>query len=84
MMNPESVAQKKNKKQFLEFFALGIPAFSAYALIVLIILLLAHFIWHGMPGMSWSFLTEAPRNNNTEGGIFPALLINWGLVEPRC
>jgi len=73
MMNPESVAQKKNKKQFLEFFALGIPAFSAYALIVLIILLLAHFIWHGMPGMSWAFLTEAPRNNNTEGGIFPAI-----------
>ena len=73
MMNPESVAQKPNKKNILEFFALGLPAFSAYALIILIVLLLAHFIWHGMPGMSWEFLTESPRNNNTEGGIFPAI-----------
>lgn len=71
-MNPETLAQKPKKKA-LEFFALGIPAFSAYALIVIIILLLTHFIWHGMPGMSWEFLTEAPRNNNTEGGIFPAI-----------
>ena len=39
----------------------------------LIVLLLAHFIWHGLPGLTWEFLTESPRNNNTEGGIFPAI-----------
>ena len=73
MMNSELIAQKNGKKSFKEFFALGLPAFSAFILIGLIVLLLAHFIWHGLPGLTWEFLTESPRNNNTEGGIFPAI-----------
>jgi len=73
MMNKELIEHTPSKKRYKEFFALGIPAFSAYALMAIIILLLTHFIWHGMPGLSWEFLTQAPRNNNTEGGIFPAI-----------
>jgi phosphate transport system permease protein len=42
-------------------------------LVLLTVLLLLHFIWHGAPGITWTFLSEAPRNNNTEGGIFPAI-----------
>jgi phosphate transport system permease protein len=28
----------------------------------------------GLPAISWEFLTQAPRNMMTEGGIFPAIL----------
>ncbi|MFN5112523.1 MAG: phosphate ABC transporter permease PstA [Ignavibacteria bacterium] len=72
-MNADVIARKSIKRTKSEYLALGLPAFSAFVLVGLIILLLAHFIWHGMPGLTWEFLTQSPRNNNTEGGIFPAI-----------
>ena len=38
-MNAELIAQKNGKKSVKEFFALGLPAFSAFILIGLIVLL---------------------------------------------
>lgn len=31
-------------------------------------------IYEALPGLSWAFLTEAPRNMMTEGGIWPCIL----------
>jgi phosphate transport system permease protein len=31
------------------------------------------FLVKGLPNITWQLLSEAPRNNNTEGGIFPAI-----------
>lgn len=36
--------------------------------------LLAYIAYKGLPGLSWEFLTEVPRNRGREGGIFPALV----------
>lgn len=71
----ELLLQKKHSPYYYikSKLSTGMPLFSAVFLVLLIILLLLHFIWHGAPGITWSFLTEAPRNNNTEGGIFPAI-----------
>lgn len=30
--------------------------------------------WHGLPALSWEFLTESPRRMMTEGGIWPCIL----------
>lgn len=48
-------------------------ALAACCLLGLSISLLGHFSIGGLPHVTWEFLTEAPRNNNTEGGIFPAI-----------
>lgn len=71
----ELLLQKKQSPYYYlkSKLSTGLPLFSAVFLVLLIVLLLLHFIWHGSPGITWSFLTEAPRNNNTEGGIFPAI-----------
>ena len=71
----ELLLQKKHSPYYYikSKLSTGMSLFSAVFLVLLIILLLLHFIWHGAPGITWSFLTEAPRNNNTEGGIFPAI-----------
>ncbi len=37
-------------------------------------LICAYLMWNGLPVLSWSFLTEAPRNMMTEGGIFPCII----------
>jgi len=34
----------------------------------------AFLFYYGLPAISWEFLTEAPRNSMTEGGIFPCIV----------
>jgi phosphate transport system permease protein len=51
----------------------SITAIAALSLIGLSLSLVGHFTITGLPHVTWEFLTEAPRNNNTEGGIFPAI-----------
>ena len=55
-------------------------ASGAALLIVLAILaiILIDVIRNGAPRLSWAFLTEAPRDGMTAGGIFPAIV---GMVE---
>jgi phosphate transport system permease protein len=55
-------------------------ASGATLLIVLAILVLILFdvIRNGTPHLSWAFLSQAPRDGMTGGGIFPAIL---GMVE---
>lgn len=48
-------------------------AFAFLTLLVLAFLLIS-IIRQGMHVISWSFITEPPRNNMTEGGIWPALV----------
>ncbi len=36
--------------------------------------ILADIVIAGLPSISWSFLTEAPRNAGREGGIFPIII----------
>jgi phosphate transport system permease protein len=42
--------------------------------VVPIVAVLAYIVVQGLPGLSWAFLTTAPRAGLTEGGIGPALL----------
>ncbi|MEN3026916.1 MAG: phosphate ABC transporter permease PstA [Chlorobiota bacterium] len=51
----------------------GITLLAALCVFGLSVGLLGHFAIGGLPHVTWEFLTEAPRNNNTEGGIFPAI-----------
>lgn len=45
------------------------------ALVVIPVLLILFFIFYnGIHAISWDFLTQAPRNGMTEGGIMPAIL----------
>lgn len=36
--------------------------------------ILGFLLYHGLPALSWTFLTEPPRNSMTEGGIFPCIV----------
>lgn len=59
--------------RLLGAFAIGIAATATVAILGLMLGMLANLTAQGMPQISWSFLTEFPRNSNMEGGIFPAL-----------
>jgi phosphate transport system permease protein len=60
-------------KRLIGFFAFGATLFAVVAIAGLVFSTMGTFLVKGLPHISWSLLTEAPRNNNTEGGIFPAI-----------
>lgn len=48
----------------------GAAGINALALFVII----GFLLYHGIPAISWEFLSEAPKNSMTEGGIFPCIV----------
>lgn len=60
-------------RQVIGFLATGLPLLATLIIVTIIALVIAIFGIGGMPALSWEFITEAPRNVNTEGGIFPAI-----------
>ena len=63
----------KKSRQLIGFFAHGLPLVATLLVVTIIVVIIANFAIGGMPVLSWEFLTESPRNVNTEGGIFPAI-----------
>jgi phosphate transport system permease protein len=60
-------------KRLLGFFAVLLATTAAIAVVGIILGMFGTFLFNGGTGVTWTFLTEFPRNSNTEGGIFPAL-----------
>ncbi len=61
------------RKKIIGFFAVTLTFIAAAAVVSIALLMLGHFLIKGIGGVTWEFLSQAPRNNNTEGGIFPAI-----------
>ncbi|MEN9795679.1 MAG: hypothetical protein RLZZ150_656, partial [Bacteroidota bacterium] len=57
----------------LGFFAVLIALTAAVAVVGIILGMFGNFLLNGGTHVTWEFLTEFPRNSNTEGGIWPAL-----------
>jgi phosphate transport system permease protein len=59
------------KKQWGAYAAL-----SGIILLVIFLLgvILYYIVSNGLEALSWEFLTESPRNNGREGGIYPAII----------
>ena len=54
---------------------------AAVIIVVLIlVVLLQDIIIHGLPALSWEFLTQSPKDLGRAGGIFPAIVGSFYLV----
>jgi len=67
----------KNYTQNISFWVLRV---ITYLIIIAVFLIFFDIAWYGIPAISWSFLTEFPRQSGTEGGIFPAIVGTFLLV----
>ncbi len=47
---------------------------SAIAIILIVVLVMANIVIGGWDTLSWEFLTAAPRDGMTAGGVFPAIV----------
>ena len=39
-----------------------------------LLFIIAFILYHGLPNVTWGFLTESPRNMGREGGVFPMIV----------
>jgi phosphate transport system permease protein len=48
-------------------------AAATLLILAMLVVILANIGWHGSERLSWTFLTQAPQQGMTAGGIFPAI-----------
>ncbi len=68
------------KKKLLRMFVPGFTGLCAFSIIALVLVLLFILLVNGLPHISWEFLTTAPQQGMTAGGIFPAIMGTFFLV----
>jgi phosphate transport system permease protein len=69
--------------RWIKIIAAGFTTLTGFAcvlILVMVAIILGDIVIHGLPGVSWTFLTEAPKAGMTEGGIFPAIFGTVALV----
>jgi phosphate transport system permease protein len=66
---PAVRAKLRRERMAQLFFGL-----MAAAMVIPLVLIVAHVIHRGAPAFSWEFFTANPSNGGTEGGIWPALV----------
>ncbi|MDR0603232.1 MAG: phosphate ABC transporter permease PstA [Bacteroidales bacterium] len=73
-------AQYENKKRLYQTFAFGIFRFFSYSVVGILVLILSFIIIKGVGVINWGFLSSAPSEGMTQGGIFPAIAGTFCLI----
>ncbi|MDB5034852.1 MAG: Phosphate transporter permease [Chlorobi bacterium] len=71
---------REHRKSFIGFLAMRLPMLATLLIILTIVLIIGDFFFAGIGHVTWEFLTQPPRNANTEGGILPAIIGTAELV----
>jgi len=69
----ERSRMRAGRRRLLERLAIGSLRAATFAILAATILMLGSIAIGGATTVTWSFLTETPREGMTEGGIFPAI-----------
>ncbi len=67
-------------KKIIGKLAMGLTALCAFGTIAAVLWIIGTIVWQGAPTISWTFLTSAPSEGMTGGGIFPCIVGTFLLV----
>jgi len=67
-------------KKIIGKLAMGLTALCAFGTIAAVLWIVGTIVWQGAPTISWTFLTSAPSEGMTGGGIFPCIVGTFLLV----
>jgi phosphate transport system permease protein len=67
------ISRLKRRKRF-QSFMFALFRVAAFVNIAALIFVCGFIVARGLPAISWEFLTAAPRESMTAGGIFPAIM----------
>ena len=68
------------KKRSSQKFAFGFFTFLSYLVVAILFVILGFIIIKGGYVISWDFLTKAPEEGMTKGGIYPAIIGTFYLI----
>ena len=68
------------KKRTSQRFAFGFFTLLSYLVVAILFVILGFIIMKGASVISWDFLTKAPEDGMTKGGIFPAIVGTFYLI----
>lgn len=68
------------KKDIVKLLITGFSACCAFSVVVIVATLMLIILFKGTPNISWEFLTSAPKEGMTAGGILPAIVGTFFLV----
>ena len=68
------------KKRTSQKFAFGFFTLLSYLVVAILFVILGFIIIKGGSVISWDFLTKAPEEGMTKGGIFPAIIGTFYLI----
>ncbi len=68
------------KKRTSQKFAFGFFSLLSYLVVAILFVILGFIIIKGGSVISWDFLTKAPEEGMTKGGIFPAIVGTFYLI----
>ena len=68
------------KKRTSQKFAFGFFTLLSYLVVAILFVILGFIIIKGGSVISWDFLTKAPEEGMTKGGIFPAIVGTFYLI----
>lgn len=71
---------KINRSNLTEKTAFFIVRSGAFLVIGVLLFILGYIFMKGASAISWEFITEMPRKEMTEGGIFPAIIGTFYLM----
>ncbi|MEO5618713.1 MAG: phosphate ABC transporter permease PstA [Candidatus Eisenbacteria bacterium] len=57
-----------------------LTGFAAFLIVALVAVIIGNIVWFGWRTVTWEFLSGAPREGMTAGGIFPAIFGTVALV----
>jgi len=72
---------KKEFRPVMRLLTPGVTGFSAFFIVATVVVLMGIIAYNGLPHISWKFLTAAPEEGMTAGGIFPAIVGTFLLVS---
>jgi len=73
-------ASFSQRRKWLQRLGFTVLALATLATVTPILLIVIHIFSNGLPGISWQFLVEFPRDGMRSGGILPAVVGTVGLT----
>jgi len=70
----------KIKAKIAGSFFTGLTLLATLIIMAILFIIIGNIIWHGHKIISWEFISQAPREGMTAGGIFPAIFGTVALV----
>jgi phosphate transport system permease protein len=58
----------------------SLTGLACLLILAMVVIILGDIVIHGIPGVTWEFVSSAPKAGMTEGGIFPAIFGTVALV----